>query len=225
MADRELERASMNPVGGASGDTGARRGDVDRQRLVETHLRLVTRVAREFQIPDGMEFVDASQHGVLGLLRAAERFDPSSGVPFAAYAMWWIRSACLKGIHDQGRVIRLPSHVHGRLSALRRTRRELGQLRGGSAPSDRELAEKLGIDCGQLAFLQEVDATTLVVEWVDETGGEVKNLDGIPQSTFERPDDASAREELAANLRSVVARLTERQRFILTRRFGLDGDL
>lgn len=223
MLQGDPEGPSTEPIGGTPGGTRAGQDEVDRARFVESNLRLVVRVAREFYIPHGMEFVDVVQNGVIGLMRAADRFDPSAGVPFAAYALWWIRRACLNGIQEQGRVIRLPANVHAKLAELRRAQRELGHRGRGTAPSDRELARELRIDRGQLLFLQELDTTTLVVERVDEDGNEVQIVDGLPQSTFERPDDASAREQSAANIRSVVARLTSRQRFILTRRFGLDG--
>jgi len=133
----ELSIAELSDLAerAVAGDGGAR------DRLVARCLPMVMRVARGYAGRD-VELADLVQEGVLGLLRALERFDPSRGVPFAAYAGWWLRQAMQQAIAEQSRSVRLPTHVLWDIHQLREARGEI--LARGREPSSLELERELG---------------------------------------------------------------------------------
>jgi RNA polymerase primary sigma factor len=111
-------------------------------RLIEKNLRLVVSVAKSYRGMD-MPFEDLTQEGNIGLMKAADRFDPEMGHRFSTYATWWIKQAILRAIEDKGHAIRLPAHTRYKARKAVRTRNELrAQL--GREPTDEEIAERLG---------------------------------------------------------------------------------
>jgi RNA polymerase primary sigma factor len=115
-----------------------------RVRLIEKNLRLVVSVAKRYR-GMGLPFDDLIQEGNIGLIKAAERFDPELGNRFSTYAIWWIRQAIGRAIEDKGRAIRLPTHAQGKARKAGRVRNELS-ARLGDEPADEEVGERLGVD-------------------------------------------------------------------------------
>ena len=143
----ELERAERVRLRGIVRD-GRRSHD----RMVETNLRLVVSVARRYRAP-GIGFPDLVQEGNLGLLRAVDRFDPTKGYRFSTYATWWIRQTIGRGVTQQSRTIRLPSHLVELLGRARRAERELLQQLGRD-PTPEEVAARVEVPVERLEELR-----------------------------------------------------------------------
>jgi len=199
----------------------AKRGEQARTTMVESNLRLVISVARRFS-STGMPLEDLVQEGNLGLLRAVEKFDWRRGFKFSTYATWWIRQAIVRGAADRGvRAIRLPVHVDERVARLRRGQARLrGQL--GREPSDAELAAHLDLPVGRAALLMEI---ARAVASLDAPVGD----DGVVLGDLLADQGALDPGELAAEavgqraLARALGSLPERERKLLTLRFGLDS--
>lgn len=191
----------------------ARAGDRRaRSRLIERNLRLVVSVARRYR-GRGLALEDLIQEGNLGLLTATEKFDPERGNRFSTHAIWWIRQAVERAVADKGRTIRLPYHAAEKARKATRDTNELSaQL--GREPSQEELTKKLGWTPEELRDVLAVlpDATSL-----DGFG------DLLQVERGEDVADSVLREIETRQLREAVERLPERSRYVLVRRYGLDG--
>ncbi|HEU4664837.1 MAG TPA: sigma-70 family RNA polymerase sigma factor [Dokdonella sp.] len=193
-------------------------GDADaRRRLIEANLRLVVSVARPY-VGRGVSLMDLIAEGNLGLIRAVGKFDPARRLRFSTYAVWWIREAVQSAVMNQGRTVRLPVHVLRELAQVLRAERELA-ARNGAAPSLDQIAEVVGKSVQDVAELFRVSER---VDSLDALDAGERALIG----TIQDGDDGAAETTAAIGserLAELIARLNERQRLVLQRRFGLDG--
>src|ERR671927_383964 len=140
----------------------AREGDeTARSRLIEKNLRLVIPVAKKYR-GMGLPFGDLIQEGNIGLMRAADKFDPEKGFRFSTYATWWIRQAVQRALADKGRTIRLPVHMGEKIRKVSRAYRETS-VELEREPKEVELAERLGWSVDEVVHALEAmpDATSL----------------------------------------------------------------
>src|SRR5579885_1984050 len=194
-----------------------------REQLIGRLLPLVSSLARRFRT-EGLDQTDLIQEGVVGLLRALERYDAARGVPFAAYAAWWIRQALQDARSDFIRPFRLPPKALRQLSQLKSEHQRIYQTEQRSADLA-ELAERTHVALDQAEALAAADAHVRSLDEPVEGGeGEVGALgdlleDPLSAQAYEQVLEAVAGEQL----RALLSRLTERERDVVRGRFGFEG--
>src|SRR5881392_660160 len=190
-----------------------------KERMINSNLRLVVSLARKYQGQD-LPLLDLIQEGILGLIRAAEKFDWRRGYKFSTYATFWIRQAIQRGIANKSRTIRVPVHIGQRERKIARVSRELrAQL--GREPTDEEVAEAADIS---VADIDEVRNTQRTVTSLDRPVGEEGETSFGELLPSDAPDpeeevEVSLRE---AALHSALDRLPDRERQVLKYRFGMN---
>jgi RNA polymerase primary sigma factor len=202
----------------------ARGGDeTARSKLIEKNLRLVIPVAKKYR-GMGLPFGDLIQEGNIGLMRAADKFDPEKGFRFSTYATWWIRQAVQRAVADKGRTIRVPVHMGEKIRRMARTYNELSaQLQ--REPTDEEVAERLSWDVDRVKDVKSAipDATSLN-QPVSSDEGSSELGDFVEDERESGAAGEVVRELEIRRLMESVERLSERQRRVLVRRYGLDGE-
>ena len=198
------------------------RGAKARVVMTTANLRLVASIAKRYR-GHGLDFVDLLQEGVLGLIRAVEKFEWRLGYKFSTYATWWIRQSVQRGIANQARLIRIPVHVVDRIAKVKREARKL-EIRLQREPTLDELATATGLDSAEIAFLKDIERDVVSLDRPVKGDPDAATiLDFVP----DRHDEFDEALELAENagvVAELLAMLTEREREVLIRRFGLDDD-
>ncbi|MFF7066660.1 sigma-70 family RNA polymerase sigma factor [Streptomyces pseudovenezuelae] len=190
------------------------------QCLVLHNRRLVWKIAQGYQ-GRGLDIEDLVQHGSLGLMRAARKFDATKGYKFSTYATWWIRQAITRAIADEGTLIRLPVHVHEKVSKVAVAERKL--LNEGRPRTVDNVAYVSGLTFAEVEKVRKISRPT---DSLDRIIGDDTALGDLVMgpSRLPGPADVLIRKELMAQLRLVLEHLDERERYVLVRRTGLDGD-
>ncbi len=211
-ADQEVELINQVKQGGSAAQRA-------QDAIVLSHLRLVLSIARKYARPN-LPLEDLVQEGNLGLFKALEKFQVERGFRFATYAQWWVRQSINDYLKANGRDVRIPANRVNQIGLMNQIIAKLS--RGGHVPSDVEVAKEMGVSIkfvGELAQYasEPISLNTPIFDGDGEFGDQIEDEAAGPEETL-------LGNNLVEKLSAALGKLNERERDIVTRRFGLDGE-
>lgn len=188
-------------------------------KLITSNLRFVISVAKKYQ-GNGLSLVDLIQEGNLGLIKAAEVFDPDRGIKFISYAVWWIRQSIMKALSDQSRTIRLPLNQISCLSKVNKVSEKFEQTHNRK-PSVNELEDIINIPANKLNMSMALTGSTVSLDSKIKDDSESTLVDIIPDSC--KPSDYdTGKNDLPRTIRAILDTLSNRDSDIIRMAFGID---
>jgi RNA polymerase primary sigma factor len=210
--EEELELARKVRVGDAKAQ----------EKLVRSNLRFVVSIAKKY-VGNGVPLEDLINDGNVGLVKAAERFDPERGFKFISYAVWWIRQSILVSVSENSRMIRMPMNRVGLAQKVTKMSRVLEQNLGRDADAE-ELAKELGVTKKEVEEVTTFSQPHLSLDQpVHDEGNESTFVDQIVDDQTESPDTGAYADSLRRDMARALESLTDRERSILTCYYGLNG--
>ncbi len=195
--------------------------EIAKRKLVQANLRLVVSIAKKY-IGQGVLFMDLVQEGSLGLIKAAEKFDYSKNFKFPTYATWWIKQTIIRAISNNSRTIRIPVHMTEKIRRYKRVYTTLS-FELGREPNDTELCERLEITPKQLLTIKK----SIIKEPISLETPVTDDLnigDYIEDKSYRSPEVQTKNNALKGSVEDLLASLSEREKKIITYRFGINGE-
>ncbi len=197
--------------------------EYSRRLLIISNLRLVVKIAYDFK-NYGLPLLDLVAEGNLGLMRAADKFDPTKGAKFSSYASWWIKQFMRRAIHDQGSTVRVPSQSANKLNKINNERQRLKEQLG-HPPNDEQIAEQLGLSERTVRGLRKTASQSFSFhEFLQQKDSETPYEEFVLHDYSHIPDSMAVEAESWEKIFIFLKQLDERERMIIVKRFGLDGD-
>lgn len=202
-------------------DTIIERGRSAKEAMIMANLRLVLHIAKPYVGLSDLSLDDLFQEGVMGLMRAADKYDHTLGYKFSTYATWWIRQSIMRSLADRGTMIRLPVHLSDNVLRLKRAHKLLGQAHPERRTSMAELADELAWTIDKVHFIQQIAA--FVPASLDEriNGYDDLTLMETLVSDLPSPEEHLDQADLARRIDDALSGLKERESKVLRLRFGL----
>ena len=199
-----------------------RQGDFEaRQTMIERNLRLVVNIAKHYA-NRGLTLLDLVEEGNLGLIHALEKFDPERGFRFSTYATWWIRQNIERAIMNQSRTIRLPVHIIKELNIYLRALRHL-ETHGVADPSSDDIAALTGHSVDDVRRIMQLNERVTSLDAPLDIDPSLSLGEAIADDNAHLPEDALQLEEVGRHVHEWMTQLNDKQRWVIERRFGLNG--
>jgi len=200
--------------------TKGKKSAAARERMIRSNLRLVISMAKRYTNL-GLLFSDIVEEGNIGLMRAVEKFNWRRGYRFSTYASWWIKQAIMRAISNYGKTIRIPVYMFDTISRFRKIREALTQ-KLGRIPTPKELSKSMRCPEEKIKELSNTLSMPSSLNAPVSLEGTAELMDLIEDDRSESPQDAVEQSLRSSRIQEMLSRLDEREREILTRRFGLN---
>ena len=191
--------------------------------LVQANLKLVLTIARKVIHVSKIPMIDLIQEGNLGLMIAAEKFNPELGYRFSTYASWWIKQAMFKAISEQSYCMKIPVYIQETLSKFSKVKREMERTYNCQV-TNKDVAEKMNIEPEKINTFLSAYSTTVSIEGsFDAKNGSELNVADILEDKSVQVEDSIEYEELKKEITNVISTLKEREQTVIKMRFGLEN--